>query len=443
MAGQRGSASLGLAPSPRGRDCWEIRRHGRDLSDLDVPGRIGNVVACNVNDVVEVAATGPLSRSSACPAVRSARGLRRSVCLYTRSESPSGMGRHMLDLVEGLTGRADVTVMCRTGPRARWLFEGAAARGARTVALPSPHDPTYPQVIGGFLSSHPVDVFHGHAGWGWEDPDGLRLARAAGVPAVVVTHHLPFLLSRRDKVEKLVENTSFAHWRIAVSDGLRDTYIARGVSEERFVTVPNGVRPRQRPPGRAAARVALQLRPEDLVVLSTGRLTQMKGQRCLIEAAALLKPVRPNLQVVILGEGELRQDLEDLVAERGLDGSVRLPGHRGDARMLLDAADVFALPSRAEGMPLALIEAMEAGLPVVATRVIGSTELVTDGETGLLVPAQDAGMLAEALMKLLGDGEERALYGAAGRRRYLRDYTVEAMVTRTQAVYDLALDPRS
>ena len=352
------------------------------------------------------------------------------------------MGRHMLDLVEGLTGRADVTVICRTGPRALWLFQEAAALGARTVALPSPHDPTYPQVIGGFLSSHRVDVFHGHAGWGWEDPDGLRLARAAGVPAVVITHHLPFLLSRRDKAEKLIENTSFAHWRIAVSDGLRDTYIARGVSEERFVTVPNGVAPRWHSPGRAAARAALQLRHEDLVVLCTGRLVHMKGQRYLIEAAALLRPAWPNLQVVILGEGELRQDLENLVAERGLTGTVHLPGHRGDARMLLDAVDVFALPSRAEGMPLALIEAMEAGLPVVATRVIGSTEVVTDRETGLLVPAQDAERLAAALAKLFVDGEKRALYGEAGRRRYLRDYTVEAMVTRTQAVYDLALDAR-
>ncbi len=353
------------------------------------------------------------------------------------------MGRHMLDLVEGLTGRADVTVMCRTGPRARWLFEEATALGARTVALPSPHDPTYPQVIGGFLSSHPVDVFHGHAGWGWEDPDGLRLARAAGVPAVVITHHLPFLLSRRDKAEKLIENTSFAHWRIAVSDGLRDTYIGRGVSEEHFVTVPNGVRPRQRPPGRAAARAALDLRPEDLVVLSTGRLVHMKGQRYLIEAAALLKPAWPHLQVVILGEGELRQDLENLAAERGLTGSVHLPGHRGDARLLLDAADVFALLSRAEGMPLALIEAMEAGVPVVGTRVIGSTDVVTEGETGLLVPAQDAGMLATALARLLGDGDKRARYGPAGRRKYLRDYTVDTMVTRTQAVYDAALDARS
>ncbi|WP_309125354.1 glycosyltransferase family 4 protein [Kocuria sp.] len=386
------------------------------------------------------AARRPLSRANTGRQGENA-GVRRSVCLYTRSANPSGMGAHMLDLVEGLAGRADVSVLCRDSPRARWLLEGASARGARTVALPSPHDAAYPAIISGFLSSHPVDVFHCHAGWGWEDPDGLRLARAAGVPAVVITHHQPFLLHKPAKAEKLVENTSFAHARIAVSDGVRDTYIAHGVSEERFSTVPNGVRPRKDPPGRTAARAALHLQEGDLVVLSTGRLTTMKGQRYLIEAAALLKAGHPRLQVVILGEGDLREELEALVAARGLAGTVHLPGHRQDARMLLDAADVFALPSRSEGMPLALLEAMEAGLPVVATRVIGSAEVVAHGRTGLLVPTENAGGLAAALAELLEDGERRALYGEAGRRRYLDEYTVDCMVARTQAVYDATLQP--
>lgn len=349
----------------------------------------------------------------------------------------------MLDLVQGLVDRTDVTVLCRTSDRAHWLFDEASARGARTVALPGPHDPAYPDVISDFLSSHPVDVFHCHAGWGWEDPHGLRLARAAGVPAVIITHHMSFLLHKRTKADELVRNTSYAHWRIAVSGGLRDTYTARGVSEERFVTVPNGISPREQPPGRAAARSALGLRPDDLVVLSTGRLTAVKGQRHLIEAAALLKPDYPGLQVVILGEGESRKKLEDLVAERGLTGTVHLPGHRADARMLLDAADVFSLPSQAEGMPLTLIEAMEAGLPVVATRVAGSSEVVVHGETGLLVPSGDAEELAAALAALLGDGQRRAQYGEAGRRRYREEFTVESMVTRTQAVYDAALGAHS
>lgn len=387
----------------------------------------------------DTAAMGPPSGPSASPPGGSARGARPSVCLYTRSANPSGMGVHMLDLVEGLAARADVSVLCRDSPGARWFFDEASAHGARTVALPGPHDPAYPDVVGGFLADRPVDVFHCHAAWGWEDPVGLRLARTAGVPAVVITHHQPFLLHQRAKAEKLIRNTSFAHARIAVSGGVRDTYTARGVSEEHFVTVPNGVGPRRDTPGRAAARAALRLRPDDLVVLTTGRLTAMKGQRYLIEAAALLAPEHPELHVVVLGEGDLREELEHLVADRGLAGSVHLPGHRPDARGLLDAADVFALPSLSEGMPLVLIEAMEAGLPVVATRVIGSSEVVVPGETGHLVPPANAGMLAAALGELLGDARMRALYGGAGHRRYLREFTVERMVTRTRAVYDSVL----
>lgn len=401
------------------------------------------MAAYRVSHMADTAARGPLPRANAEPVEEGPGEVHRSVCLYTRSANPSGMGKHMLDLIGGLATRMDVTLLCRTSDRARWLFEEAAALGARTVALPSPHDPAYPDVISGFLAAHPVDVFHCHAGWGWEDPDGLRLARSAGVPAVLITHHLPFLIQQRAKAKKLLENTSFAHWRIAVSQGLRDTYTARGVSRQCFVTVPNGVAPRRDAPGRAAARAALGLRPEDLVVVSTGRLTLMKGQRYLIEAAAVLRSRYPRLQVVILGEGDLRSDLENLVIERGLAGAVHLPGHRDDARMLLDAADVFALPSRCEGMPLALLEAMEAGLPVVATQVIGSSELVIHGKTGLLVPTESTQQLAAALAQLLGDAHKRAAYGDAGRRQYLNEFTDECMIARTQAVYDTALGARS
>ncbi|WP_257879823.1 glycosyltransferase [Kocuria flava] len=126
----------------------------------------------------------------------------------------------------------------------------------------------------------------------------------------------------------------------------------------------------------------------------------------------------------------------------GLGGVVHLPGHRADARALLDAADVFALPSRAEGMPLTVLEAMEAGLPVVATRGTGSEEAVLHGRTGLLVPPGEPGELAAALGALLDDGSVRGRYGTAGHQRYLEHFTVEAMLAGTLAVYDAALAPR-
>jgi glycosyltransferase involved in cell wall biosynthesis len=118
---------------------------------------------------------------------------------------------------------------------------------------------------------------------------------------------------------------------------------------------------------------------------------------------------------------------------------VHLPGHRADARALLDAADVFVLPSRHEGMPLALLEAMDAGLPVVATRVPGCTEVVVDGVTGLLVPPGNPPALAAAIARLLADPALRRRMGRAGRLRYLESFTSACMAARTAAVYEREL----
>jgi glycosyltransferase involved in cell wall biosynthesis len=103
--------------------------------------------------------------------------------------------------------------------------------------------------------------------------------------------------------------------------------------------------------------------------------------------------------------------------------------------MLLDAADVFVLPSRQEGLPLAALEAMDAGLPVVGTEVIGTAEVVVDGETGTLVPPR-AAALGDALAELLADPQLRARYGEAGRRRYLAEFTAKRMAAETFAVYE-------
>lgn len=157
--------------------------------------------------------------------------------------------------------------------------------------------------------------------------------------------------------------------------------------------------------------------------MTVGRLNVMKGHRYLVEAAAELADSVPQLVVVVVGEGHLRGRLEQQVAAAGLGGAVVLAGHRADARLLLDAADVFVLPSLHEGMPLALLEAMEAGLPVVATGVIGSAEVVEHERTGLLVPPRRSGALAAALRQTLGDGELRARMRSAGKQRYLDRYT--------------------
>ena len=360
------------------------------------------------------------------------------VCLYTPSRDASGMGAHMLDLVAELSGGHDVSLMAWPTDAGQRLLERAAALGATAVPLPHPRDPRFAGAVVAFLQARPADVFHVHVGTGRENFDGARAARRAGVPVVIETLHLPWLL-RPHKKPPFLRSIEPVDRLITVSHAQRGTYERLGVPAERLTTIPNGVRPRGPGPGRAAARRSLGLDDDQLVVMTVGRLVTMKGQRYLVEATPDLVARFPDVAVVIVGQGHLYRPLSDLARELGVSASVHLPGHRPDARMLLDAADVFVLPSRHEGMPLAAMEAMDAGLPVVATNVIGTAEVVADGETGLLVPSEDPRALASALTRLLADPDLRARYARAGRRRYLERFTSARMTAETLAMYEEAL----
>ena len=365
--------------------------------------------------------------------------VRRSVVLYTPSADPSGMGAHMVELAGELLEHSDVTLMAWPTPGGQRILDVAARLGARTVALPHPRDPAFGDTVAADLREHRTDVFHLHVGTGREDFDGARAARAAGVPLVVQTQHLPWLMKDPRKKARLFSALEPVDVVITVSEAQRRTYERIGVPPALMTTVPNGIRTRERSLGRAAARAALGLDPDQPVVLTVGRLTVMKGQRYLVEAVPALAERVPGVAVVLLGDGHLRAALSAQAEALGVADRVHLAGHRGDARALLDAADVFVLPSRHEGMPLAAMEAMDAGLPVVATDVIGTSEVVAHGETGLLVPPQDPAALAAALGEVLRDPDLRARLGAAGRARYEQCFTSARMAARTAEVYEAAL----
>ncbi|MDP9395448.1 MAG: glycosyltransferase family 4 protein [Actinomycetota bacterium] len=364
----------------------------------------------------------------------------RSVCLYTPSVDASGMGAHMVDLAAEFAGVADVSVMAWATPGNRRLLARAEGVGATPLPLPHPRDPAFAGTVVGHLAVHPADVFHIHVGFGKENFDGARAARRAGVPAVVQTQHLPWRIGSRKPRVRLFRALEPVDHVIMVSGAERRTYERIGLHPERITTVLNGVRPRGPGLGRERARAELGLDPGAPVVLTVGRLTVMKGQCHLVAAVPGLAARFPGLQVVFLGDGHLREALERQAADLDVADSVRLAGHRPDARLLLDAADVFVLPSVNEAMPLALLEAMEAGLPVVATRVFGSAEIVIDRETGLLVAPRDPDALESALAGLLADPELRRRYADAGRRRYREAFTSARMAADTLAVYRRVLD---
>jgi glycosyltransferase involved in cell wall biosynthesis len=167
------------------------------------------------------------------------------------------------------------------------------------------------------------------------------------------------------------------------------------------------------------------------VVGNVARLVPQKGHRVLVEAAPKIVARHPDVHFVVVGEGELREELEAAAPP----GRFLFTGQREDVPELLASFDAFALPSFFEGLCYAVIEAQAAGVPVVATPVGGVRENVVDGETGVVVPPGDANALAAAINRLLDDPQEAKRLADEARRRVLERYSVTRMVEETLAIY--------
>jgi glycosyltransferase involved in cell wall biosynthesis len=171
------------------------------------------------------------------------------------------------------------------------------------------------------------------------------------------------------------------------------------------------------------------------LVGTVGSLTLKKDHETLLRAAALLGEQSPGLRVVIVGQGPLAPRLRRLIGELGLERTVVLAGYRPDAPRVTAALDVFVLPSRYEGLPISLLEAMALGRPVVATRAGGTSEVLRDGVEGVLVPPGDPVALADALRSLLADQKRRRDLGTAAAER-AGDFDIRPAVRRQEDVYE-------
>lgn len=232
---------------------------------------------------------------------------------------------------------------------------------------------------------------------------------------------------------------------ISVSHAVaREVERTEGFPLERNHVIWNGEDLQRFRPGtaeeRSQVRAELGLSDDDLVITCIGGLVEVKDPLCLLEAMERLAPVWPNLRLVFVGEGPLRETIEARAA--ALDGRVLLTGHRADVERLLRASDLYAQTSRSEGFSNALLQAMGCGLPIVATRVGGNPELV-DERCGLLVPEGAPSAVAQALSVLCADPERRAALGLAARDRALAQGSLEAMTAAYEAAFLEAMRPVS
>ena len=213
-----------------------------------------------------------------------------------------------------------------------------------------------------------------------------------------------------------------------------------GVPEDRIAICHNSVSPVAAPPAEelAALKRALGIPPEALVILAVGRLSEEKGHRDLVSALAML---RKDAHLLIVGEGPERRALERAATALGIAEHLLLPGQQKNVRPFYGIADIFVLPSHSEGSPNVLLEAMAARLPIVATAVGGSVELVAHEETALLVPARDPKALCAAIERLADDGA-LANRLAANAEAASRQYTPETHARSLIALYQQVLTGR-
>lgn len=275
---------------------------------------------------------------------------------------------------------------------------------------------------------------------------GRLAAHRAGTQAVVHTPHGHVFYGYHGTVVTglfvLIERRAarWCHRLIALTSADRDDHLRFGVgSPPQWEVIHSGVDfdrlDGARRPG-ADVRRALGIDEEAFVVGTLGRLTAVKGQIHLVHAFARLCRLLPHAWLLLIGDGEERESLQAASRQVGMADRIVFAGWRHDVRDVVGALDAFALPSLNEGMGKALVEAMYLGLPVVATRVGGVPELVADGGDGLLVPAADPEALAQALLRLAGDGELRSRLGANASVR-AREYSSERMVERIASLYEV------
>lgn len=191
----------------------------------------------------------------------------------------------------------------------------------------------------------------------------------------------------------------------------------------------------RRPSSRAAARAILGLAGDDLVIGSVGRLSEQKGYTYLLQALPTVLATEPRLKVILIGDGELAAALEAEAAALGVAHAVTFLGGRADADLLYPALDLFVLPSLWEGLPTVALESMASGVPVIASAIPGTTELVREGVTGWLAAPRDPASLAQAILAALADPAGRHAAARRATEEVVPRYTMEAIADQYEALY--------
>jgi glycosyltransferase involved in cell wall biosynthesis len=349
-----------------------------------------------------------------------------------------GTERQAVELLKRLDGeRYDVrlAVLRNEGP----FYSEIAARFPDVPEFPltSFHDANAVKQLARLrrlMRREKIDILHAHDFY--SSFIGAAAARLCGVRVIAAQRHLKLSDRRAHKW-----GTRLIHLlanRILVnSEAIREHIVTNeGAQTDKIVVVKNGVVP-VTASSQNRAELCKELGVDTCVTLvgMVARLQTVKGHRFFLEAGAEVLRKRKDAHFVLVGDGPLRAEIANQAAELGISDQVHMLGDRADVSRLVSAFDLLVLASLHEGLPNAVMEAMAAGVPVVATAVGGTKELITDGETGYLAPSANSAALAERVLFALGDDCRDEIISAA-HRKITSAFGIEQMVESVEALYD-------
>jgi len=306
------------------------------------------------------------------------------------------------------------------------LAERLEAEGCKVIALQTPGglQPSLIRTLKNVFREEKIDVVHTH-----DDRPliyGAPAGRWAGVRVIHTQHHgkLPGVGRKQEFLVRWAGR--LAHAFVTVSRDSARYYVEAGLPAKRVSTIWNGI---------DLETFAFQGPLIGGPALTVARLSPEKNIANLLRAAALVRDGDAAFRLEIAGDGPCREDLVKQAHELKLNDIVKFLGEVRDVPGLLSRAGLFVLPSKSEGISLTLLEAMARGLPVVATKVGGNPEVVLDGQTGILVPSDDAPALARAILQIRKAFDDARLMGRAGRKRVEEHFEIHSMIAQYERLY--------
>jgi len=272
-------------------------------------------------------------------------------------------------------------------------------------------------------------------------------AKLAKVPIMISTVAMPvegynvgylkrFLYQTFDRFSE-----RFVDYFLVVSSVLKENMIeVHGIPPDKIIKIYNGIETDYyKPVGNEEMRYKIRrefaVNDSDILIASLGRLVWQKGFEYFIHAIPEILREIPDARFILVGDGPLRPELERLAVELGEGDKIIFAGYRSDVRDVLAALDIVVIPSVLEGFPMITLEAMAMAKPIVAAKIDGITEQITDGINGILIPPKDSSAIAQAIIRLINDRESGKKLGLAARKKVEQEFSVEKMVSETEKVY--------